>query len=136
VVAFTIFDHELVASGGFEIAGFEPSALAKFDGTTWQAVQGPGSYALTVFADRLIVDLHGTLREWVEGDGRTPRDRALRLGWARHAQSSQPPHCGRETTAHSACVGFGLERCALALLKVHGLHTSSWPVSVRSALSP
>jgi seryl-tRNA synthetase len=40
------------------------------------------------------------------------------------------------TTAHSACVGFGLERCALALLMTHGLQTSSWPASVRSALWP
>jgi glycosyltransferase involved in cell wall biosynthesis len=36
---------------------------------------------LAIPKDRLIVDLHGTLREWVEGDGRTPRDRALRLGY-------------------------------------------------------
>lgn len=36
--------------------------------------------------------------------------------------------------AHSACVGFGLERVALALLKKHGFDTARWPVAVRSIL--
>lgn len=36
--------------------------------------------------------------------------------------------------AHSACVGFGMERIALALLRTHGLDSTSWPVSVRSEL--
>jgi seryl-tRNA synthetase len=36
--------------------------------------------------------------------------------------------------AHSACVGFGLERVTLALLKQHGLHVQAWPNSVRTAL--
>jgi seryl-tRNA synthetase len=38
------------------------------------------------------------------------------------------------TRAQSACVGFGLERVALALFKCHGLDVSRWPVSVRAAL--
>lgn len=38
------------------------------------------------------------------------------------------------TRAQSACVGFGLERVALALLKCHGLAVSRWPASVRSTL--
>ncbi len=38
--------------------------------------------------------------------------------------------------AHSACVGFGLERIALALFKKHGLDVHSWPTAVRSALWP
>lgn len=37
--------------------------------------------------------------------------------------------------AHSACVGFGLERIALALFKTHGLDVNGWPQSVRSTLS-
>lgn len=37
-------------------------------------------------------------------------------------------------TAHSACIGFGLERIALALLHKHGLDVSAWPVGVRSRL--
>ena len=37
-------------------------------------------------------------------------------------------------TAHSACVGFGLERVALALLKTHGLNVSVWPHAVREVL--
>ena len=37
-------------------------------------------------------------------------------------------------TAHSACVGFGMERIALALLVTHGLETDSWPALVRKQL--
>ena len=36
--------------------------------------------------------------------------------------------------AHTACVGFGMERLALALLKVHGLDPAHWPAGVRTAL--
>ena len=38
------------------------------------------------------------------------------------------------SVAHTACVGFGLERIALALLHHHGLDTVEWPESVRKAL--
>ena len=37
-------------------------------------------------------------------------------------------------TAHTACVGFGLERLALALFKTHGLDVEAWPRPVRDAL--
>jgi seryl-tRNA synthetase len=36
--------------------------------------------------------------------------------------------------AHTACVGFGMERVTLALFKHHGLDTNAWPSSVRKAL--
>jgi seryl-tRNA synthetase len=36
--------------------------------------------------------------------------------------------------AHSACVGFGLERVALALFKTHGLQLAKWPGAVRDVL--
>lgn len=36
--------------------------------------------------------------------------------------------------AHTACVGFGLERLALALFRHHGFDVNAWPNSVRSAL--
>jgi len=36
--------------------------------------------------------------------------------------------------AHTACVGFGLERIALALFAKHGLDVETWPQSVRDAL--
>jgi seryl-tRNA synthetase len=36
--------------------------------------------------------------------------------------------------AHTACVGFGMERVALALFKHHGLKTAAWPQAVRAAL--
>jgi seryl-tRNA synthetase len=36
--------------------------------------------------------------------------------------------------AHSACMGFGLERVALALFKKHGFDTAKWPANVRKTL--
>lgn len=36
--------------------------------------------------------------------------------------------------AHTACVGFGLERVALALFKTHGLDVGGWPRVVRETL--
>ena len=36
--------------------------------------------------------------------------------------------------AHTACVGFGMERLALALFKHHGLDVAAWPQPVRDAL--
>jgi seryl-tRNA synthetase len=36
--------------------------------------------------------------------------------------------------AHSACIGFGLERVALALFHKHGLDVRRWPESVRAEL--
>ena len=38
--------------------------------------------------------------------------------------------------AHTACVGFGLERIALALFKTHGCVPSAWPAEVRRRLGP
>jgi seryl-tRNA synthetase len=38
------------------------------------------------------------------------------------------------SVAHTACVGFGLERIALALFNHHGLDVKEWPESVRTAL--
>jgi seryl-tRNA synthetase len=38
------------------------------------------------------------------------------------------------TPAHTACVGFGLERVALALYRRHGLARGTWKSSVRSTL--
>ncbi len=36
--------------------------------------------------------------------------------------------------AHTACVGFGMERVTLALFKHHGLDVDAWPRTVRAAL--
>jgi seryl-tRNA synthetase len=36
--------------------------------------------------------------------------------------------------AHTACIGFGLERIALALFKKHGLSTEQWPADVKAVL--
>jgi seryl-tRNA synthetase len=36
--------------------------------------------------------------------------------------------------AHSACLGFGLERIALALFHTHGLDAHAWPAPVRAQL--
>ncbi|HEY6556024.1 MAG TPA: amino acid--[acyl-carrier-protein] ligase [Polyangiaceae bacterium] len=38
--------------------------------------------------------------------------------------------------AHTACVGFGMERIALALFKKHGFEPQSWPRAVREQLWP
>lgn len=38
-------------------------------------------------------------------------------------------------TAHTACVGFGLERITLALFKTHGLKLENWPSEVRNLLN-
>ena len=37
--------------------------------------------------------------------------------------------------AHTACVGFGLERITLALFKKHGFTPSAWPAPAREALA-
>lgn len=39
-----------------------------------------------------------------------------------------------EATAHTACLGFGLERISLALLRAHGLDPDEWPQAVREHL--
>jgi seryl-tRNA synthetase len=36
--------------------------------------------------------------------------------------------------AHTACLGFGLERIALALMWRHGLRADGWPIAVRKEL--
>jgi len=41
---------------------------------------------------------------------------------------------GDGAAAHSACVGFGLERIALALFRTHGLELAAWPGAVRDVL--
>lgn len=37
--------------------------------------------------------------------------------------------------AHTACLGFGLERITLALFRTHGLDVASWPDEVRAELA-
>jgi len=39
------------------------------------------------------------------------------------------------SVAHSSCVGFGLERVALALLFSHGVNTATWPAEIRNLLA-
>ena len=38
--------------------------------------------------------------------------------------------------AHTACLGFGLERCVMALFKTHGFRPEAWPKDVRALLWP
>jgi seryl-tRNA synthetase len=40
-----------------------------------------------------------------------------------------------DTLASTACLGFGLERVALALIKTHGFDPSQWPEAVRQQLA-
>ena len=42
---------------------------------------------------------------------------------------------GEDATAHTACLGFGLERITLALLREHGLDLDAWPAAVREELA-
>jgi seryl-tRNA synthetase len=39
-----------------------------------------------------------------------------------------------DATAHTACLGFGLERITLALVREHGLDQDRWPAAVRGEL--
>ena len=41
-----------------------------------------------------------------------------------------------DNLAHTACLGFGLERVALALVKAHGFDPREWPADVRRQLWP
>ena len=41
-----------------------------------------------------------------------------------------------DTVAHTACLGFGLERVTLALIKAHGFNPADWPARVREQLWP
>ena len=36
--------------------------------------------------------------------------------------------------AHTACLGFGLERVTLAMMKTHGFQPEKWPKTVRTQL--
>ena len=39
-------------------------------------------------------------------------------------------------TASTACLGFGLERIVMALLRTHGFDPAAWPAEVRQQLWP
>jgi seryl-tRNA synthetase len=43
---------------------------------------------------------------------------------------------GEDPTAHTACLGFGLERISLALFRKHGLDPGTWPEGVKEELRP
>ena len=43
-------------------------------------------------------------------------------------------HTEDGAVAHSACIGFGLERVALALFETHGFMSAQWPSHVRNLL--
>jgi len=40
------------------------------------------------------------------------------------------------SVAHTACIGFGLERITLALFRAHGFDMAAWPAEVRGKLWP
>ncbi len=41
-----------------------------------------------------------------------------------------------DQVAHTACLGFGLERVTMALFKTHGFDSKKWPAPVRALLWP
>jgi seryl-tRNA synthetase len=51
-----------------------------------------------------------------------------------HFGASFAISCASGEVAHSACVGFGVDRIALALFEQHGAHTADWPTPVRRRL--
>ena len=53
-----------------------------------------------------------------------------------HFSASFGIRCADATVAHTACLGFGLERVTLALIKTHGFDPAAWPAGVRSQLWP
>lgn len=48
--------------------------------------------------------------------------------------ASECANRSEDGVAHTACLGFGLERITLALLAAHGLDLDRWPASVTGAL--
>lgn len=45
-------------------------------------------------------------------------------------------HCANGELAHTACLGFGMERCVMALFRHHGFDIAKWPAKVRERLWP
>ncbi len=43
-------------------------------------------------------------------------------------------HSSDGSVAHTGCIGFGLERLTLALLRRHGFDPTTWPAAVRTSL--
>jgi seryl-tRNA synthetase len=43
-------------------------------------------------------------------------------------------HTDDGADAHSSCIGFGLERCTVALFNQHGTDVAQWPAPVRDRL--
>jgi seryl-tRNA synthetase len=43
-------------------------------------------------------------------------------------------HSSDGLPAHTACIGFGLERIALALFTSHGFDPDQWPAEVKNSL--
>jgi len=52
-----------------------------------------------------------------------------------HFGTTYQIHQTNGEVAHSSCVGFGLERIALALLKTHGMNPSTWPAAIKQKLA-
>ena len=70
----------------------------------------------------------------IASDEQPDRDHLAQLppGSFRRAHSASTTADG--AVAHTACVGFGLERIALALYRRHGFDRAQWPAPVREAL--
>jgi seryl-tRNA synthetase len=76
----------------------------------------------------LVVRLYGEL-----GDGTAVASSNCHLD---HFGASFGISTADGEVAHSACVGFGIERIVLALFANHGLDVASWPVGARKRLWP
>lgn len=74
--------------------------------------------------------LHGV---WAHGDSRT----ALASGNLHGTRFGDMFDIRRldDLAANSGCVGLGLERTALALLRIHGMDPSRWPTHIRDTMA-
>ena len=73
-----------------------------------------------------------------DGASTSPRSSPTAIGSSNyhedHFGHSFDLHLADGTPAHSACIGFGLDRITLALFATHGMDVEDWPEGVRSAL--
>ena len=44
-------------------------------------------------------------------------------------------HTADGNTAHSSCIGFGVERAGVAMFNEHGTDVAAWPAPVRTLLA-
>ncbi len=132
--------------------GDAESAVRHRDGWVQRGLQLFGDLQLPVEAAIATDPFFGRAGRVLAG---TQRDQALKIELSVEIADPERPtavmsaNCHRDhfgvafgitlpegTFVHSACVGFGVERMALVLLRHHGLDPARWPRAVRDRLWP